>query len=431
MAYVPTHAADVFISYAHADDFGWIERFKLELENALKRNLRASTNPEIFFDNEDLRAGRVFDKDIPECLNATGYFLAIVTRRYNASPYCQHKELARFLSCHNPESGRAIQIHLNVSAALPLKNSLAVPFATSNEPFSPGSNEYRDSLRRVYEPIVHELDRLYAQSKMVFLAWPADKEMQDERSNLQSEIEGRGLRIYPEAIGEFEDDIRLRDALQESASSVHFFGTKADDFGERQLRLAVQVGKPTVIASRVQAEPRRGSPGSPDPIWFGQGNPTIAIANAIDAVLGRGRREERHLGSGLGKTPLFLVFKPDVDYTLGLGLRQRIVNRGPFEVLEPKRDMPADARYEDLSRARAALLCWGKASKAWVEGELDALNRASVIAQSYGIRRAIYLKSASHENGIELLEGDRVLQSEAELDSFLSELRPSSQGAAE
>ena len=99
MAYVPTHDADVFISYAHADDFGWIERFKQGFEeSALTRKLRASTKPEIFLDKEDLRAGRVFDKDIPECLKATGYFLPIVTRRYNGSIYCQHKELARFLA---------------------------------------------------------------------------------------------------------------------------------------------------------------------------------------------------------------------------------------------------------------------------------------------------------------------------------------------
>ena len=163
--------------------------------------------------------------------------------------------------------------------------------------------------------------------------------------------------------------------------------------------------------------------------WLGQGNPTIALANALDAVLDRGRREERKLGSRLGKTPLFLVFKTDVDYTLGLGLRQRIVNRGPFEVLEPKRDLQAVERYEDLSRARAALLCWGKAGKSWINHELDALNRAAAISQLYGVRRAIYMKSSKPADNIDLFEGDRILQSDAELDSFLSELRPSSEGA--
>ena len=429
MAYVPTHEADVFISYAHRDDFGWIDRFKLELESALARKLRASTKPAIFFDTEDLRAGRVFDKDIPECLKATGFFLAIVSPRYNTSPYCRQKELARFLRSNPPESGRTIQIHLDLSAALPLPKSVPIIFASTKGPFNPGSEEYKDSLRSVYEPIVHELDRLYAQSKMVFLAWPDGADLQEERERLQSEIEGRGMRIYPEAIGEFEDDIRFRDALQESAASVHFFGAEADNFAERQLRLAVRLGKPTILASHIQAESRRGPLGSPDPIWLGQGNPTIAIANELDRVLGLGRREERNLGAGLGKTHLFLVFNPEVDYTLGRSLRQRIVNRGPFEVLLPRSDSLA-SRYEDVSRVRGAVLCWGKAGKSWIHNELYALDRATDSAQLNDIKRAIYLKSPSPADDIEIVAGDRLLQSDAELDSFLGELRPRAEGAA-
>jgi len=429
MAYVPSHEADVFVSYSHADDFGWIERLKLELESALTRKLRASTKPEIFFDSENLRAGRVFDRDIPECLKATGFFLAVVSQRYNTSTYCRHKELGQFLRYNPPESGRALQIQLDLSAALPLPQSLAVPFASAKGPFNPGSEEYRDSLRRVYEPIVHELDRLYAQSKIIFLAWPAEADLQEERERLQSEIEARGLRSYPEAITEYQDDIRLRDALQESAASVHFFGMQVDSFGERQFQFAVQVGKPTIVASRERDERRRGSSVSSAPIWLSQGNPTIAIANALDMALGRGRREERNLGSALGKAPLFLVFKPDVDHTLGLRLRQRILNRGPFEVLEPKRNSPPSTRYEELARARAAVLCWGNVDKDWIAGELDALNSATVNGQLYDIRRAIYLKSQSLGSGIDLIEGDRILQSDLELDSFLSELHPQSEGA--
>lgn len=429
MAYVPSHDVDVFVSYSHADDFGWIERLKLELESALTRKLRASTKPEIFFDSENLRAGRVFDRDIPECLKATGFFVAVVSQRYNTSTYCRHKELGQFLRYNPPESGRVLQIQLDLSATLPLPQSLAVPFASAKGPFNPGSEEYRDSLRRVYEPIVHELDRLYAQSKIIFLAWPAEADLQKERNHLQTEIEARRLRSYPEAITEYQDDIRLRDALQESAASVHFFGIQVDSFGERQFQLAVQVGKPTIIASRERDERRRGPSVSPAPIWLSQGNPTIAIANALDVAMGRGRREERNLGSALGKAPLFLVFKPDVDHTLGLRLRQRILNRGPFEVLEPKRNSPASTRYEELARARAAVLCWGNVDKDWIAGELDALNSATVSGQLYDIRRAIYLKSQSLGSGIDLTEGDRILQSDLELDSFLSELHPKSEGA--
>lgn len=429
MAYVPSYEADVFISYSHADDFGWIDRLRLELESALSRKLRASTKPRVFFDSADLRAGRVFDRDIPDCLKATAFFLAIVSQRYNTSTYCRHKELAYFLRQNPPESGRVIQIQLDLSAELPLPKSLAVPFAIAKGALDPGSEEYKDRLQRVYEPIVHELDKAYAESKMIFLAWPGEEDVQEERAQLELEIEGRGLRVYPDAVDEFQSEVRLRSALESSTTSVHFFGARADEFAERQFRLAVQLGKPFIVASRERAEIRRGPAGSPASIWLNQGNPTIAVANAIDTLLGRGRREERNLGSRLGKTGLFLVFKPDVDHTLGLRLRQRIVNSGPFEVLEPRRNSPSNVRYEDLPHASAAVVCCGRAGKDWIDGEVDALNNAMVSGQLYDLRRAIYLSSPSPAEALDLIEGDRILRSDAELDSFLSDLHTRAEGA--
>jgi hypothetical protein len=125
MAYVPDFGYDLFISYAHADDFGWIERLKCELESTLSRKLRASTKLSIFFDNQELRAGRLIDTDISASLDASVFFLAIVSPRYNTSTYCQHKELTPFLRRNPPQSGRTIQIQLDLSAELPLPESLA------------------------------------------------------------------------------------------------------------------------------------------------------------------------------------------------------------------------------------------------------------------------------------------------------------------
>ena len=420
MAYVPDIENDVFVSYSHADDFGWIERLKSDLKVALVRKLRASNEPSIFFDVEDLRAGRVFDSDIPASLDKTIFFLAMVSRRYNASTYCRQKELGRFLDLNPPETGRTIQIQLDRATPLPLPKSLAVSFVSGMATMKPGTDEYDGALRNVFEPIVHELDKLYALSKMIFLAWPSDPALQEERKRLQGELEGRGLRVYPEVIGKYEDDIRLRDALQESAASVHFFGKESDEFGRRQLAAAAQIGKPSMIATKNRAEVLTGPPGSPSPIYLDQGNPTIAVANALDLALGRGRRDDRQFTGGLGKTGLYLVFKADDDATLGLRLRQRIKNRGPFEVLELG---PAtDSRYGHLARAKAAVICIGKAKKEWLDDELEALNQATVSGKFYDVRRAIYLKAASAAENLELLDDDRILRTDAELDEFLSEL---------
>lgn len=152
VAYVPNHIADVFISYCHDDDFVWIERFKQDLHTSLVRKLRARTKPEIFLDAHSLRAGKVFDAELPPYLAQTGFFVAMVSPRYNASTYCRQKELKAFLLVHPPEAGRFIQVQLDLPTALPVDKALAVAFADAKGIFRPDTEEYRDALRRVYEP---------------------------------------------------------------------------------------------------------------------------------------------------------------------------------------------------------------------------------------------------------------------------------------
>jgi hypothetical protein len=425
VAYVPNHIADVFISYCHDDDFAWIERFKQELNNALVRKLRARTKPEIFFDAHDLRAGRVFDADIPACLAQTGFFVAMVSRPYNSSTYCRHKELAKFLRHHPAESGRLIQVQLDLSAPFPVEKVLAVPFADAKRIFPPDTEEYHDTLRRIYEPIVSELDNLYAQSKMVFLAWPGDPQIEEERKRLESEVEGRGLRVFPEAVAEYESDIRLRDALQQCTTSVHFFGADPTPFDLRQWDVAGRLEKPCILASRSPTETRRGPAGSPAPIYLGQGNPTAAIAKAIEQIAGIGKRDERAAEQSLGKTPVFLVFNADPDALLGMKIRKRIISGGPFEVIVP----PAGnggARYEELSRAKAALVCRAKADRAWLEREVAGLNSAMATSQLFGLRRALLLPPAEEVAGLDVFDEDEILRSEDEIGPFLNRL----QGAA-
>lgn len=422
MAYVPTHIADVFISYCHEDDFVWIERFKQDLTTLLIRRLRARTKPEIFFDADSLRAGRLFDADIPACLAQTGFFVAMVSRPYNRSTYCRYKELKKFLEHHPPESGRLIQVQLDLSAALPEDKALAVAFANSKDIFRTDTDEYRHALRRVYEPVVSELDKLYAESKMVFLAWPGDPQLEEEWKRLESEIEGRGLRVFPEAVS--DSDVQLRDALQQCTTSVHFFGHNPDPFDLRQWDMAVRLNRPCIVASRSPTEARRGPAGSPAPIYLDQGNPTIAIARAIEQIAGIGRRDEPATRQSLGRTPVFLVFKQDSDATLGLKIRKRIISRGPFEVVVPPSDR--NSRYEDLSRARAAVLCRAKASSDWLQSEVEAMNGAMVASQLFDVRRALLLPSSDDVAGLDILDGDAILRSEDALDHFLDQL----QGAA-
>ena len=420
MAYIPDHIADVFISYSHADDFAWIERFEQDLRSILIRKLRARTQPAIFFDAHDLRAGRVFDADIPECLEQTGFFLAMVSPRYNGSTYCKQKELTKFLRRQPPESGRLIQLILDLSATLPVKNSLAIAFADARGAFQAGTDAYGDALRKVYEPVITELDKLYAASKIVFLAWPDDPQMEEERNRLEAEIEGRGLRLFPESIAECEGEVRLREALERCTTSVHLFGDQPGAFALRQWEAAVRLGKPCVLASRSATETRRGPADSPAPIYLNQGNPTITIAKAIEQIAGIGRRDAREAQQSLGRTPIFLVFKPDADATLGLKTRKRIISRGPFEVIVPRND---STRYEELTRAKLALVCRAKAGRDWLQGELEALDTAMATSGQLDLRRALLVPSPDDAAGVETFEGEEIVRSEEALDVLLKQVQ--------
>ena len=113
MAYAPNHDYDVFVSFCHDDPFAWTERFKLDLESLLRWKLRARRKPAVFLDVHDLRAGRVFDKDIPTFLNRTAYFVALVSPRYHTSNYCKFIELPAFLEGHAEDQDRVIQVRLD------------------------------------------------------------------------------------------------------------------------------------------------------------------------------------------------------------------------------------------------------------------------------------------------------------------------------
>ena len=292
--------------------------------------------------------------------------------------------------------------------------------------FRGDSAEYDDALRRVYEPVVTELDRLPGESKMVFLAWPGDPSLENGRERLQLEIEGRSLRIFPEAIDEYDSDVdvRLRDALAQSTTSVPFFGHEPDKFDLRQWDAAVRLGKPGILASLSPAEVRRGPSGSPAPIYLEQGNPTSVIAKAIEQLAGIGKREERQALESLGRTPVLLVLEPDSDRSLGLRIGKRITGCGPFEVIVPPSE--SGARYGALARAKVALVCCAKAGHDWLKREFDALGAAKMAAQRFDLRRALLLLASDDIADLDLLEDDAVLRSEHALDSFLMGL----QGAA-
>jgi len=95
MAYVPGCSADVFISYAHDDNWdGWVTRLKDKLTEKLNPFLAGRA--EVWFDKRRLQTGDYFKDEIQEKLRNTPVFVAVVSPSYLDSEFCILHELNWF-----------------------------------------------------------------------------------------------------------------------------------------------------------------------------------------------------------------------------------------------------------------------------------------------------------------------------------------------
>ena len=91
---------DVFVSYAHIDNspargvsHGWVSNLHFDLERALARQLGGHCS--IWFDQSELRGNHIATPEISAKLRQTKTLIAVVSKAYVRSEWCQH-ELALF-----------------------------------------------------------------------------------------------------------------------------------------------------------------------------------------------------------------------------------------------------------------------------------------------------------------------------------------------
>ena len=100
MAQSPGYDHDIFISYAHNDNYGfgerpgWVDVFEDWLYNWLNKR-RGLSDLRIWRDKKRMQGNTVFDDAIQNALDSSAIFLALSSRKYLQSDYCR-KELHRF-----------------------------------------------------------------------------------------------------------------------------------------------------------------------------------------------------------------------------------------------------------------------------------------------------------------------------------------------
>ncbi|MCA2992771.1 toll/interleukin-1 receptor domain-containing protein [Gemmatimonas sp.] len=126
MAFVESHAYDVFVSYAHADERidpsgeRWVSRFIEVLQGALRARLGMSEEVHWFFDSEALHANHQVEEVLKAARNSA-VFLAVASRSYAAREWTR-RELQAFSTAAAGDTRRLFAIE-----CLPLDNSESYP----------------------------------------------------------------------------------------------------------------------------------------------------------------------------------------------------------------------------------------------------------------------------------------------------------------
>jgi hypothetical protein len=109
MAQLPGYDHDIFISYAHHDNYGfggrpgWVDVFEDWLFNWLHKR-RGLADLRILRDKKRMHGNTVFDDANQNALDSSALFLALTSRNYLQSDYCR-KELRRYHQYHGRQSG--------------------------------------------------------------------------------------------------------------------------------------------------------------------------------------------------------------------------------------------------------------------------------------------------------------------------------------
>jgi len=371
MAFLPKYEFDIFISYAHADGREWVEAFHEELTAALYSRLPGRDRPALFLDKHDLRAGDAVDSKIAAGIENSALFLAIVSPKYLASPPCMRHEIPTFQDRYGPASNRIFQV-----VRFPIEGNPPVPQLLWVNCDEKGS--LAGAIDGLLPGLVERLTQLRREMTQLYIAWPVN-DVKEDRKRIELEFRTQGYVIRPDrAFNKHAGDDSIREELANSDISIHIFSAGNDPLAERQFRTACELGKPALIVTRNPEEPRRHPLDSSPAIYLGDPN---AMRHLIERVkLNPGSRFVPPAGSA---RPVFLLFKPDLDWRCAADLTRMLRTHGAevFPQSDPYPNPYSDIKLhrDDLRRCAGVILCGEDASERWlnkVDKDLTLLGKS-------------------------------------------------------
>jgi len=268
MAYVPQHRHDIFFSYAHEDDSDWIKAFCDSLRSELVRAVGPTFST--WQDTANLRFGQRWPDQIEEGITGAALFLAVCSPSYDRSPWCA-REWQTFFARNqaSPDDPTPLKVgetgaYRFVKTVMRLNQERRRIFPNFQElrlhddqgfEYAPDSREFRQLVRKAARDLGFVLESMRRSQVGVFLAAPAPDVWEDREALLRELTADFDVRpnFQLSAAYPVED---LRAALQGAQLAVFTLGALHDDYVQKQIDEATQLGIP--IAYWLDA--RKGTP---------------------------------------------------------------------------------------------------------------------------------------------------------------------------
>ena len=359
MAYVPGCAVDVFISYSHIDNTnGWVKVLKDKLAAAI--NNRLAGHAEVWYDHR-IAPGVYFQREIQQKLSNTPILLAVVSSSYLESAFCMRLELEWF---QNTTAGDVIQV---IKAPLEEGQEAPVPDSHYQKLYDNADgrelteSRLDDAISKVADGITQRLrDRRDACDK-IYVAQIADETVKPGWDALKIRLHEEGYSIVPREIllARFPDS-RFRVPLEKARLSIHLSGTHDDSLVRRQLEVARQLGKPTIV---LETPPR------PD---------------TLQALVDRIARELETRP----KPSVYFIYDPHSDGGRVHNLREQIGLRTGCDVLIPE---AGEKSHKNRLRVSDGILLFRcEAPDDWLRSQETSLLQGAALRHNRPIAEARY-----------------------------------------
>jgi hypothetical protein len=241
-----------------------VRAFEEELSSEVSGRLGLPIS--VWRDTNKLRAGENWQDAIyQQGLQRTATFLAVVSPRYQNSPWCarERNEFLRRSRLQSTTSSRrffkAVKTPWPDDAhRLFLQEIQDVDFYKHDDvgtvEFVPGSRDFKRAIRKLADGLEALLRRMRRENQRVHVAWPAE-ECLDAWRQLSNELRSKGFDVEPlgPRDASFAEKLLLQD-LERAVLSVHMLGASYDEFTERVALLAANLESPMLFWLSAGAE---------------------------------------------------------------------------------------------------------------------------------------------------------------------------------